>query len=36
MEEPFRIQTIEYKPLDEHRVAAYLAQVKIVTEFLSK
>ena len=34
MEEPFRIQTAEYKPLDEHRVAAYLAQVEVVAEFL--
>ena len=34
MEEPFRIQTAEYKPLDEHRVAAYLAQVQVVAEFL--
>ncbi len=34
MEEPFRIQTAAYKPLDEHRVAAYLAQVEVVAGVL--
>ena len=34
MEEVFRVQTDQYKPLDEHRVAAYLAPIRIVTEFL--
>ncbi len=34
MEEPFRVQTEQYKPLDEHRVAAYLAPIVQIAEFL--
>ncbi len=34
MEEPFRVQTSQYKPLDEHRVAAYLAPIRVVAELL--
>ena len=34
MEEPFRVQTSQYKPLDEHRVPAYLASIRVVAELL--
>ena len=34
MEEPFRIQTEKYAPLEEGRVAAYLAKIGIVVEHL--
>jgi 5-methylthioribose kinase len=34
VEEPFRVQTDQYKPLDEHRVAAYLAPISVVAEVL--
>ena len=34
MEEPFRIQTEKYAPLEEGRVAAYLAKIEIVVEHL--